>query len=146
MNYQCTGRVRQRYWGDFSILVLLTFNNEEEARKALPAMQQVRPSAISKEKLAELEGKPHILTDTFMDAVGATCETTGWIQGKEYTDMLLIEVGGYDVDKIITQLVQYGADEPKILSQKHGIDWGEEFTCSVPRVYVDHPNQTTLNI
>lgn len=146
MNYQCTGRVRQRYWGDFSIMVLLTFNNEEEARKALPAMQQVKPSAVSKEKLAELEGKPHILTDTFMDAVGATCETTGWVQGEEYTDMLIIEVGGYDVDKIVTQLVKYGADEPKILSQKHGIDWGEEFICSVPLVHVDHPNQTKLNI
>ena len=128
MNYQCEGRVRQRYWGDFSIMVLLTFNNEEEARKALPAMQQVKP------------------TETFLDAVGAKCMPTGWVQGEEYTDMLIIEVGGHDVDKIVSQLVEYGADEPKILSQKHGIDWGEEFICSIPHVYVDHPNQELLNI
>tara|TARA_Y100000004_G_scaffold80752_2_gene90763 strand:+ start:2325 stop:2717 length:393 start_codon:yes stop_codon:yes gene_type:complete len=125
--YECEGRVRQRYWGDFSIMVLLTFRNEEEARKALPALQQgFTPS------------------DHFKDAVGDTCESLGWSQGKEYTDMLIVEAGGDDVDKVVLQLVEHGADEPKILSCKHSIDWGEEFTCSIPRVYVDHPNQEML--
>lgn len=126
MKYQCEGRVRTRYWGDFSIMVLLTFNNHEEARKALPAMQLVEPS------------------ETFMDAGGSLCEPTGWQIGEEYNDMLIVEASGKDVDRIVDLLDKYGAERKRILSHRNGLDWGEQFTCQVPHVYVDHPNQTLL--
>ena len=123
--YHAFGQLRHRYWGDYSAFIVLQFDNELYARKALPALTME-------------------MNDSFSSAVGGRCEPTGWLQGEEYPSTLAVEAGGKDVDKIIKRLSAYGADKDKITSHNFSPDYGEEFEVFVPHVYVDHPKQILM--
>jgi len=125
--YKAEGRLKHRFWGEYSALIILIFEDEREARKAIPAM----------------EFKP---TTSIQQADGSTHDSCGWIQGETYPDTLQLEVAGDDLKQVESKLVEYGGDAKKIGSLAKSVDWGEAFYVSIPHVHKDHPNQITMEL
>lgn len=127
VNYFAQGILIHHFWGDYSCEIDLTFVSEREAKRALPAL--------------------HIeLKEVYTDPAGKPIKSIGWVQGETYPNTLLISAGGEDVDRVVDQLVSFGADRNAIMSTKHSIDKGEPFKVKIPHVYIDHPNQTKLKL
>ena len=123
--YQAKGRLRHRFWGKYSAHIILIFDSEREAKKALPALEFTPTSDIQQ-------------------ADGSTHTSCGWIQGETYPDTLQIEVAGDDLKAVEQKLKEYGADVKKMGSIAKSVDWGEPFYVTIPHVHKDHPNQVTM--
>ena len=127
MAYKADGKLRHRFWGKYSAHIILIFESDREAKKALPALEFTPTSKI------------------YM-ANGDIHKSLGWIQGKTYPDTLQVEVAGDDLKAVEQKLKEYGADVKKMGSMAKSADWGEPFNVTIPHVHVDHPNQVTMQL
>lgn len=126
MKLKAKGFGRHRFWGEYSMLLVLQFESREEALLALPVLNK------------------NMDFGTFLTAGGCIAISEGWrhicdAQG-EAAQCLYCDAGTA-LDAVIARLVGYGAEEKKITSMAHSIDYCETYHIEME---VPDPNQKEL--
>lgn len=118
INYmKAKGQTRHRFWGKYSAHIVLQFDTQEEALKAMP--------------LLNLD----IKFGEYKTASGNMKASEGWHhlthgQG-EVQRALFIEVADPALEKVVDRLVLFGAERNKILSLAKSVDHGEVFEINI---------------
>lgn len=107
------GQARHRFWGEYSAVIALKFDSEEELKNALPQL------------------KVEVVGD-YLHASGHRELCQGFSQVKEQTNSCVAFTAGVMLDRIVDKLVEFGADRRKILSMAKSINYGERFEINVP--------------
>jgi hypothetical protein len=126
MKLKAKGYTRHRFWGEYSVHMVLLFDSREEALLAQPILN---------------EGMEF---GHFYNAGGGYSKSEGFRnlahgQG-DAARALFIEVADPVLTQIVDRLVGYGADKKKILSMARSIDYGEEFYIEIETPDPNQPN------
>jgi hypothetical protein len=127
--YNADGMLKHHFWGEYCADIILLFNSNEDAKGALPAI------TASMDPIKEKH----------TDAQGHKVISKGWEIGKEATDCIFIQASGDDLENALDVLENFGANRDKVTSMSKSIDQGEAFKIKIPHLYLDHPQQTTIN-
>lgn len=127
MKIEAKGYTRHRFWGEYSVHMVLLFESREHALLAQPILNK------------------DIEFGQFYNAGGGYTKSEGFrnlahAQG-DAARALFVECADPALTQVIERLAEYGADKKKILSMARSIDYGEEFTFAIE---IEDPNQLKL--
>ncbi len=124
---KATGRARHRFWGRYSAHIVLQFESQEHALKAMPMLNN------------------KIEFGKYQSAGGGLVDSIGWhhlTHGQGEVDKaLFIEVADPALSLVVDRLTLFGAEKKKILSLARSIDYGEVFYIEMD---TDDPNQLVM--
>lgn len=128
MKLKAKGYGRHRFWGEYSMHLVLRFDSRDAA-------------LMAKLVLNDME----LGFGEFYNAGGGWTKSSGWheIAGGqgEASRALLLEVGGPWLDATLRKLEEHGADRKKMTSMAKSVDYCEDFDVEIE---VEDPNQLPL--
>jgi hypothetical protein len=124
---KANGLTRHRFWGEYSSHIVLSFESNDDAIRAMPILNQ------------------GLEFGRFYNSHGGYTESSGWHYIKdgqgEAARTLLIEVAEPWLTEVVERLVKFGAFKKHILSMNESIDYGKRFYIEIK---VEDENQMQL--